>query len=164
METTPSPTFRDAKDRTWNLSLSIGLAKKIRDEVGVDFGNISDGSVFAELATDPYKFAATLWLMVESQAKAKPGREEVTPEDFAEALTGDVLDSASEALVAAIINFTRGPMRPAVKSILEATRADQSARMEAVEKWATENRETIREQAMREIESQLSTSGSASPS
>lgn len=164
METTPSPTFRDAKDRTWNLSLSIGLAKKIRDEVGVDFGNISDGSVFAELATDPYKFAATLWLMVESQAKAKPGREEVTPEDFAEALTGDVLDSASEALVAAILNFTRGLMRPALEKVIEATMVMQKAGMGAVEKWATENIEKIKKETEEETTRRLSTFGGASPS
>lgn len=146
-------TFLDSEGREWRLALTIGLCRKIRDEVGVDIGNLKDGQAFLQMAADPYRFAETLWMLCEVQAE----KANVSPEEFAESLTGDALDGALVALLEAVANFTRAPMRGAVRTMLqtsmeatqkglEAIANDNAARMPQV----VEKARTIAQQGMKE--------------
>jgi hypothetical protein len=121
-------TFLDSEGREWRLALTIGLCRKIRDEVGVDIGNLKDGQAFLQMAADPYRFAETLWMLCEVQAE-KTG---VSPEQFAEGLTGDALDGALVALLEAAANFTRAPMRGAVRTMLQTSMEATQKGLEAI--------------------------------
>lgn len=137
----PPPTFKDAAGRTWTLALSIGKARRIKDATAVDFGAVADGRVFLELGADPFKLCAVLFLLCEAQADL----QNVTPEAFAEALDGEAIDAAMEALIAAIVLFTRAPMRGAMERVIATTLAAQAKSMEAVERWTEANAERIAE-------------------
>lgn len=111
---TDIPTFTDAGGREWRLVLNLGLARRIRDELGVDFGQWSGGTPWLKMATDPFLFGAVLYAMCESQAQ----RMDVTPEEFGEAITGEVAEAARQALDEAVVLFSPAPMRPAMKKML----------------------------------------------
>lgn len=125
------PEFKDAENRTWNLALTIGTARRLRDEVGVDFAALGDGKIFFELGSDPYKLGATLWVLVERQAE----RLSVTPEAFVDALDGPAIDRSVEALLEAVVNFTPAAMRGPVKKLIEQVGRARTASMTAVEDW-----------------------------
>jgi hypothetical protein len=128
---TKTPAFKDSTGHEWRLALSIGLARQIKNELGVDFGRIEDGRVFAELGADPYTLAQVLWLFVESQATAAG----VTPETFAESLDGDALERATEAVLGAVVLFTPPRMRGPLKDLIAATKAAQDAGAEQLTRW-----------------------------
>jgi hypothetical protein len=108
------PTFTDAAGREWRLVLNLGMARRIRDELGVDFGQWSAGTPWLKMATDPFLFGAVLYSMCESQAQ----RMDVTPEEFGEAITGEVAEAARQALDEAVVLFSPAPMRPAMQKML----------------------------------------------
>ena len=155
-----TPSFRDAEGREWHLSLSIGLARRIKDEVGVDFGQLADGKLLAELGTDPEKLCSALWLMCEKQAE----RQSVTPEGFAESLDGDAIDGAMEALVEAIVLFTRSHLRNAMRTMFSKTKVAQEKTAKAAETWIETNADQITNQVIEEAMGKLAASGRTSPS
>src|SRR4051794_668325 len=113
------PSFNDAMGRTWNLNLTIGRCREIRDTSGIDFGDTKNGGGFLELAVNTEKFVQVLWILIEKQADAL----KVTPDDFAESLDGDALDRAGEALNEAIVRFSPAVMRPAMEKAINKTLA-----------------------------------------
>lgn len=128
------PQFKDAAGRTWNLQLSIGRAREIREVTGVDFTNVHDGQLFLELGSNPETFAQVLWLLCEKQAAL--ARPPVNPEDFADGLNGAALDAAREAIVEATISFIQAPLRGAAAVVIRKTLAAQTLAMEEVKQWA----------------------------
>lgn len=125
------PTFKDADGRDWNLTLTLGVARRIKDDLGIDFGAIGDGSLFFKLAGDPYKLGAVLWLLIEREAE----RRKITDEQFLDALDGDVLGAAISALGEAVVNFTPAPMRAAVAKAFAKTEEAQQVAMTTLMDW-----------------------------
>ncbi len=162
MNPTPneSPEFNDARGRTWRLTLTINKIRTIKATNGCDFGKIADGKLLMELGTDPERFAQVLWILCETQAKAI----NVTPEEFAELLDGETIDAAASATIAAVINFTRAPMRAALREVIATTNHAHLKSLNAVESWAKSQSETIGAQAIQETERRLATLGETSPS
>lgn len=146
-----SPQFTDAKGRTWTLSLTIGQARKIRSETGVDFGAIGDGKIFFGLASDPYLLGQVLWTLVEPAATSRG----VGVDDFLDGIDGDVLESATASLTTAIVNFTPTPLRNAVAVIVEKTRQAQAVAVETATEWATGQltQDAIRAKTLEALES-----------
>lgn len=155
----PSPAFKDRDGREWIVAVTIGSAARVKEATGVNFGDIRDGQVFLELGVDPFRFAGVLWTLCEAQAQLR----NVTPESFAEALDGDVIDAAMDALVEALILFTRAPMRGAIRKVIAAAMRTQAKTMEAVETWATTNQSRIDEIVKTKTTEALATLGAPSP-
>lgn len=145
--TTNLPTeFLDSQGRAWNLAITIGSARRVKEATAVDLGKVSDGKLFIELGLDPFKFAAVLYSLCEKQAETR----NVEPEEFAESLNGDAIDSAMQALIEAIVLFCRAPVRGAMRTVIQTAMKAQQTSMDAVEAWAIANTprvtETIRQQ------------------
>lgn len=93
-------TTIDGKAFDWSLSLNVGMLARLRTEAGFEIGRDSEklaGALFA----DPETIAKVLWVLIEQQAKAAG----ISPESFAFSLDGDAIESATTALMEAIINF-----------------------------------------------------------
>jgi len=120
------PQFKDMKGRAWGVDLSIGLASRIRQNTGVDFLAPELGKALRELAADPMKLVGVLWECCAEQAE----RSGVTPEDMGMSLGGDSLSDASEALMEALVLFTRRPLRPAAKRAMELGKEAERLLME----------------------------------
>lgn len=103
--------FKDATGREWSLSMNIGQARRLK-EIEVDV--LDGGESLTKMATDPYTTANALYVLCESQAKAA----EITDEQFGELLAGDVIDAATEALLAELVDFFPKRQREALRTML----------------------------------------------
>lgn len=108
------PQFTDTKSRVWHLELSIGLALAIRTRLKVDFLNLLDGKSLEAIQSDE-TLVNVLWLICVEQAKSAS----VDEIEFAMGLGGDVLGLSSDALLEALVLFTRPATRPAIAKVLE---------------------------------------------
>lgn len=119
----PKHAFTDRVGRVWLLVMNYGLSKRINAALGVDFANAHTGECLQQLATSDELLVATLFAIVEAQAQAAS----VSPEQFAEALDGEVFEAAGEALGEMLRLFTRPALRPVIEAAigfhLESTQA-----------------------------------------
>lgn len=159
---TPSASFRDAQGRTWHLLLTIGRARAIREATGVDVGRVEDGTFFVQLRRDPETFAAVLWLLCEKQAELL--NPPLTPAMFVEALDGNSLDAAREAIAQAVISFTPAAVRGPLEIVLRKTNEAEAAGMAEVTSWAEENGEAMIAEVVGVAREALATHGKPSPS
>ena len=101
-------TFMDSKSRTWNISINLGVCKKIKTQLDLDFLSADESSnPLLKLASDYLLLADVLWILVEPQAIA----QNVTVDDFIESLSGDSIDAAVNALAEAYCFFVPNPKR-----------------------------------------------------
>lgn len=91
--------FLDSEKRTWVLRIDLGRARRIRDEFGVDLLAWSQATF--EQLQDPFTLGGILWTLIEADATKK----NITVEQFSEAIDGNVIEQAGEALLEAIIDF-----------------------------------------------------------
>ena len=94
-------------------------------EIGVDLGDIT-ADTMKRLALDDVLFVRSLWLICEKQADER----NITPADFGEALVGDCIDDAYEALRGALEDFFPKRKRNFFKRMMEADREVQVRAME----------------------------------
>jgi hypothetical protein len=115
-------TFKDTAGRDWSLRITVGSLPKLR-ETGLDLNKVrqGDGSGFEALG-DPETLGRLVWLLCKSQAEAA----NVSEEQFTEALDGPTVADATQALLGAIVDFTRRPeVAKAMKAKLPAVMEKQ---------------------------------------
>jgi len=146
-----SPRFSDGQGVQWLLTLNTTLCRRMRDELDLDIADLQSGEAFLGMAADPIKFGALLWLLCEKQADAR----KISPESFGELLTGDVLDAAFEALMGAIVLFTRAPMRGAVQTVIDQAMKAQETGGQAAMAWMEEQGHQVQKKIKGEVEKAL---------
>jgi len=109
-------SFKDSENREWKLSINFHSLRSCKDN-GID---LTDGQTVIRLSDDPYSLGMTLWTLVESQAE----KRDVSPEAFAEACgSGEVVAAAADALMEALLDFTRPDRREALRKAMAAKAA-----------------------------------------
>ena len=104
-------TFKDNTGREWQIALSIGSAKRIKDALGID---LLDPSGVQRLADSPYDVANTLFVLCQEQATAAG----ISDEQFGGKLSGDSIDDATDALMLEIVDFFPKRQREALRTLL----------------------------------------------
>ena len=103
--------FTDLKGDTWNLSFTVGDAFKLKRELGIDVDQMISGGdqEIQKILSDMWRLVEMLVLLLGPQIEAKgllepiEGTEKFRPKDiFFDRLGGDVLDTATVALLMAI--------------------------------------------------------------
>lgn len=125
-------SFKDSTGRVWHAALTVGTLKKARDLAGVDLAAVSDGEVFRRLAADPALLCAALHAI----SRPAQGESEATLDAFCEAMDGDTLGPASDALVGEVVDFFPPPIRARLKSAVAAAKAAQQKRLEEMDATA----------------------------
>jgi hypothetical protein len=105
--------FKDSEGRQWSLAMNIAQAKRIKDQLGLDFVG-SGFKAVTELANDIGTTVDVIWLLCEAQC----GECGLTDEQFGEALTGDVIDEALSALLQELTDFFPPRHRGVMRTIL----------------------------------------------
>ena len=93
--------FTDSQGRTWNVTVTVGAIKRVRDLLGVDLMDVANGDLLSRLADDPCLLVDVLFALCKPEADAA----KVTDEDFGRAMVGDALDSGSGVLMKELLDF-----------------------------------------------------------
>jgi len=100
-------TFKDNAGRTWTLAINIGAIQRVRDRLKMDLLEAAEADLLARFARDAVLLVNALWCLVEPEARQRG----VSDEEFGVAMTGGALDGATDALVAALLDFFPRPQR-----------------------------------------------------
>lgn len=119
-------TFKDNKGRDWEILVNVPKIRAVREACdGLDIGDPT-GRALDTLEKDPCKLVDVLFVLCEEQAK----EQGISDVQFGEALFGNEIDDATEALIEAHINFSRGRTRSLLRKTMEKTRETRELGME----------------------------------
>ena len=149
------PRFKDNKGREWVVEVTVAAVKRVRSLTGVDLLDIESGALLRSLLGDPIALVDVLYAVCQPAA-AEIG---VDDGDFGEALAGDAVASATDALIEGLVGFFPSPKdRENWAAVLQRTRAVIDSRRDLAA-------EQIRSGAVeRAIEEALDLSGAPSTS
>lgn len=117
-------SWKDSVGRSWDLALNLGLARRIRDELGLELlDSVNGATTVAALLANPDKLGDLLWLTSETRAKAVG----LDRQAFDDGLNSDALTSGWGALHDAFLAMVTTASRPAAEKII----ATQVAAMES---------------------------------
>jgi len=128
------PKFKDRNGRDWTLDPTVAAAKRIKDLAGFELLDPDLARTIGRLAADPVLLVDVLYAWVQPQAETR----DVTDIDFGEAIAGDTIDHATDALLSALPDFFPGQQNRKNLATLAAktTNAIQAAENLAAEKLA----------------------------
>jgi len=95
--------FSDTEGRNWVVKVTVNRIKELRRDIGLNLAEALDPqkTVINELQNNVEVLANTVWVC----CKDTKQEIDVDADMFCEALSGEVLDAATEALIGAIIDF-----------------------------------------------------------
>lgn len=151
----PSRRFTDSEGTEWLLDITLGDALRLKKELGVDLGTLSDGALLVKVASDDELFVQCLWTLCEAQAD----RAGIEPEAFAQRLGGNAIADASRAFEEAVVFFTRNRKGDAVAAAVVKVIGAQKEAMDrgsaAVADEALEHVDAVVERAVQVCGRQL---------
>lgn len=116
--------FTDTEGREWIVRLDVNRARELRARAGYDvFG--PPASV-ATVIDNPEALVDALFVACEAQARERG----IDGAAFASGLAGDVIDSATAALMEAVVDFFPSRRRAALRAVLRQTEAVLTHAME----------------------------------
>lgn len=107
-------SFTDDKGREWCVSLNINKARALRERLNV---NILNAEGLDLLAQDVVLLVDVLYVLCEDQLKAR----EVNDLEFGESLSGMTLQSASDALIEALLDFSPPRQQKVLRQLHQAS-------------------------------------------
>ena len=119
------PSFVDNKERPWDLLIDAPAAMRIRSDCDPKF-LLNDGAednTYTRLATDPVLLCRVIFLLCEKQRRERG----ITDEDFYLEVMGKAIDRATEAMLAAIVNFTPARTREILLTVAQLTQTQAKA-------------------------------------
>jgi hypothetical protein len=148
--------FKDSEGREWELRLTVGALRAVRERTGVELGKViaSEKGIAELLFGNPETFATVLWVLIEKQVlnyRDKDGKG-ISEQDLAESLDGPTNERVVEAMMGAIADFSpRSSIGKAIKERLPKLleRMDQSLTTEVNRMMdETEQKLTLREMVL----------------
>ena len=111
--------FKDTKGDAWTITITVGAAIKLRDELGLDVQTFIDerSETLEAMLSDSWKIVEILGLLLPEQIK----RRNLTDEQFFERLEGSTLDDATiaflEAVSESLPKLKRLPMQALIRKL-----------------------------------------------
>lgn len=106
--------FADAAGREWPLNITFGMAGELKSDANFDLGAPNNETFGRVLYSDPFGLVKVLWVIIRRDAE-KLG---VTNDQFLEAMDGETLDLACDALMEALSDFIHRRRSATVKARL----------------------------------------------
>jgi hypothetical protein len=129
------PTFKDNANREWLVNLDANKVAAIRRECNFD-PIAMDGQGFQRLSEDVVLLVDVLYVACKSQAVA----QNLTAEQFGQALVGDFIEPATTALLTAIAELFPKKKRDVILSVVKKiTDANERGMGKAMEKLSDES-------------------------
>jgi hypothetical protein len=120
--------FKDNVGFEWEITLDAPKIKQCRQDCGIDLvDSDSTGKAYDHISTDPCALVDTLWCLCRKQAEAN----KIDQEQFAARITGDTLELAADAMMAAVADFFPKRRAELTRTVAAKAQAIRAAGMEA---------------------------------
>ncbi len=120
--------WHDTTGRTWATNINVGTIRRVREITGRNLMDLAGGELAAEVMGDPCLLCDILYAIHKPEAE-KLG---VTDLQFGEALAGDSIEQATDALMAELIDFFPNSQRREL--LATAMRQAKEQEAQAIEK------------------------------
>lgn len=114
--------FKDTEGREWSIRIDVNAVKRVKEDCAVELLDIAkgDANAIAVVLANPAILINVLFSVCKPQAE-KLG---ITGEEFASGVVGDVIETATTALIEGIADFfpasRRKVLRAALAKVMEA--------------------------------------------
>lgn len=99
-------SFNDTTGKEWKLAVTVAAVKRVRELTGCDLMQIlSSEDTLRQLATDDILMVDVVFAILKTQADA----DGISDVQFGEAMAGDAISKAYEALIGELSDFSRNP-------------------------------------------------------
>ncbi len=124
--------FKDEKDRSWSIDLTIGAVRKVQKLLSVNLLDLESGKppLLTRLGTDLMLLVDVIYVLVKDQTD----KANVSDEEFGLALNGEAASAAQEAFYEELVLFFRGLGRKDMALALETQMKIIHQAVELVEK------------------------------
>ena len=156
-------SFKDSQGRNWDVALTIGAVRRVRDLVDVNLLELEKGEppLITRIGMDVILLCDVIYAICKPQADDR----KVTDEQFGEALGGDAILAAQEAFYGELVDFFRRQHRLEIARAVEKQQAMIAAAVTALDKRIEAiDPEAETEKIIAEAEKALATPGSSSGS
>jgi hypothetical protein len=141
--------FKDGKNRAWKLEINVSSLKRVKSLLAINLLDVingdSRGGLLQDIAGNPELLCDIIYTLIKPQADAAA----VTDEQFGEAMAGDAIGAATDALLEELCDFfpqpRRGLMQNALKKIkqLEALGVERGNQILTSDQLETKLMESI---------------------
>ena len=130
-------SFTDNKGRAWEIVVTVATVKRVRGLCKVDLNSIVEldknnkpsAELLERLSSDPVLLVDVLYAVCKPQAD----KQNISDEDFGEAMAGDAIEHATTALLEEVIDFFPEAKRMVMRKILSASRKFSEAARKKLE-------------------------------
>ena len=119
-------TFVDTAGHTWTVAITVDTIKRVRALVGFDLLAVVEKDTLQKLIDDPITLCDVMYAVIKPEADTN----EISDVQFWQSLSGDVLDTASAALLQELTDFFPKAKRTVLQKVL--------SKMETATRFATE--------------------------
>lgn len=112
-------TFTDTAGRIWSVPIDTTTIKRVRTLLGVDLMSFCEGDLMGRLMSDVVLFVDVLYAVCKPEADARS----ITDEQFGQAMSGEVLQAAEEALAEGLFSISHPSRRQASRTAWEKAKA-----------------------------------------
>lgn len=124
-------TFKDNKGRSWNVEINISAVKRLKSMLNVNIMDAVEGELLEKLAIDPVLLCDVIYVV----CKLDADRQNISDEQFGEAMGGDAIEKATEALLQELVDFFPEAKRRVLRKALEKFRIAESKAIETAENY-----------------------------
>lgn len=121
-------SFTDAQGRQWEIAGTLATFERLKAGCGIDMLTLPSTQECLRQIQDPYTLGRVLYEVCSGQCEKRG----LSPEEFANGLTADVLVQATDALIQETIFFCRSDLRPALTMAYEKAKARDKRAMESL--------------------------------
>ncbi len=108
-------TFTDTAGRIWPVQIDTTAIKRVRTLMDLDLMTFFEGELMGRLMSDTVLFVDTLYAVCKPEADARG----ITDEQFGQAMSGEVLQAAEEALAEGLFTISHPSRREAARTVWE---------------------------------------------
>ena len=94
-------TFKDNAGRSWTLIVNVAAIKRVRSLLDVNLMEAVEGDLLEQLSTDPILLCDVVYVLCKPEAD----QQNVTDEQFGQAMAGDAIEHATTALLEELVDF-----------------------------------------------------------
>ncbi len=119
-------TFKDRNEKSWTVDINVRTVKRVKSMLEVNLLEALEGKLITKLAADPILLCDVIYVICKPEAD----EAKITDEQFGAAMAGDAIESATEALLAELVDFFPQAKRRALRKALEKYKKVQELAVE----------------------------------